>query len=125
MRAVNSSASAAPVRTHVDGTADSSHRDYEAEHPVVRVHPETGRRSLFVNIAHTTRFAGMTEAESRPLLDELFAHQVRPEFVWRLRWEAGMVTVWDNRCTLHNPINDYDGHLRLMHRITLEGDTPV
>ncbi len=99
-------------------------REYVAEHPVVRTHPETGRKALYVNVAHTARFAGMTDEESRPLLQHLFHHAVRPEHTCRFQWRIGSVALWDNRCTLHNPINDYDGYARTMHRITLAGDVP-
>lgn len=126
LRAVNSSALANDVRVQGDRISDEVKSTiHEAEHPAVRVHPETGRRSIFVNVAHTKRFVGMTERESRPILDALFEHQVRTEFVWRLQWRPDMLTLWDNRCLLHNPVNDYDGHLRFMHRITLEGTVPV
>jgi taurine dioxygenase len=94
-------------------------------HPVVRTHPETGRKALFVNCAHTSHFEGWTEAESTPLLQYLYAHQVKPEFTVRFRWEVGSIAFWDNRCAQHNPINDYHGYLRVMHRVTLEGDVPA
>ena len=94
-------------------------------HPVVRTHPETGRKSLFVNPAHTISFDGWTELESAGLLAFLFAHQISPEFQCRLSWQAGDIAVWDNRCTLHYPLNDYHGYRRLLHRITLKGDQPA
>jgi len=97
----------------------------ESEHPVIRTHPETGRKSLFVNISHTLRFKDMTVEESKPLLDFLCEHAVRPEFTCRLRWQAGTLAVWDNRCTQHYALDDYPDQYRHMRRVTIEGDTPV
>jgi taurine dioxygenase len=111
-------------RIRSDGSAEAR-RLLVAEHPVVRTHPETGRRSLYVNRAHTVGFAGMTEEESAPLLGFLFDHQIRPEFTCRFRWRAGSLAVWDNRCAQHYAVNDYHGKRRVMHRITLAGDRPV
>jgi alpha-ketoglutarate-dependent taurine dioxygenase len=128
LTAVNSSALADVSKTREDRVKDSARRDaakqYAAEHPVVRVHPETGRRALYVNVAHTERFSGMTREESLPLLRYLFQHQVRPELTCRFRWRPGSMAFWDNRCAQHNAINDYPGHRRLMHRLTLAGDRP-
>jgi taurine dioxygenase len=111
-------------RIRSDGSAEAR-KLLIAEHPVVRTHPETGRRSLFVNRAHTVSFAGMTEEESAPLLEFLFNHQIRPEFTCRFRWEAGSLAIWDNRCAQHYAVNDYHGQRRVMHRITLAGDRPA
>ncbi len=107
-----------------DAPKDDSGLQTTAEHPVVRTHPVTGKKVLFVNFGHTVRFRGMTEAESAPLLDHLFRHQTRPEFTCQLRWRPGTIAFWDNRATQHNPINDYHGYKRLMHRITLAGEKP-
>ncbi|MES2979753.1 MAG: TauD/TfdA family dioxygenase [Pseudomonadota bacterium] len=99
--------------------------EYRAEHPVVRTHPETGRKALYVNTAHTAGIKGMTDEESGPLLEFLFRHQVKPEFTCRFAWEPNVIAFWDNRCAQHNPVNDYHGFRRIMHRITLQGDKPV
>ena len=95
------------------------------EHPVVRTHPETKRKALYVNVAHTSHFRGWTEEESAPLLEYLFRRQVRPELTCRFQWQPGSLAFWDNRCAQHNPVNDYHGFKRVMHRVTLAGDKPA
>ena len=109
-------------RIKTDGA--EAKKEFVAAHPVVRTHPETGRKALYVNVAHTVRFDGMTQEESAPLLSYLFQHQVRPEFTCRFDWRVGSIALWDNRCAQHNPVNDYQGFRRVMHRITLAGDRP-
>ena len=94
-----------------------------SSHPVVRTHPETGRKLLYVG-GHTERIDGWTEAESKPLLTYLLAHAAKPEFICRFRWTEGAMALWDNRCTQHFAINDYFGHQRRMHKIMVKGDTP-
>lgn len=96
----------------------------EAEHPIVRTHSETGRKCLYVSRSHTVCLKGMTEEESQPLIHYLADHAVKPEFTCRVRWAPGTLVFWDNRCTQHFAINDYHGHRRRMHRVTIEGDRP-
>jgi taurine dioxygenase len=93
-------------------------------HPVVRTHPVTGRRCLYVNNNFTTRILGMTEDESDVVLRFLLAHVQRPDFQVRYRWTAGSVVIWDNRCTQHYAVPDYTGHRRVMHRVTVTGERP-
>lgn len=101
------------------GNADQATQD--ARHPVVIRHPLSGRSGLFVNPQFTTGIEGLSKAESDAILEMLYTHCQRPEFQCRVRWQEGDVTMWDNRATWHKAINDYHGHRRYMHRITVEG----
>lgn len=93
-----------------------------ATHPVVIRHPRTGRRLLYVNPSFTIHFTGMTREESLPLLERLYAEAMDPAHQCRVVWRPGTVTIWDNRTTWHNALNDYHGHARELHRITLTGE---
>jgi taurine dioxygenase len=93
-------------------------------HPVVVRHPETGRESLYVNPVYTTRFDGWSAAESQSLLSYLYRHSVQENFTCRLRWRRGMLAIWDNRCTQHNALNDYQGVRREMYRTSVAGTAP-
>lgn len=93
----------------------------DSRHPVVICHPLSGRETLYVNPGFTIRIDGWTEAESAPLLSFLYSQCTLPEYTCRVRWRPGTITIWDNRATWHKAVNDYDGHRRLMHRITVEG----
>ena len=93
-------------------------------HPVVIRHPDTGRKTLYVNSGFTVRFEGWTAAESEPLLRYLYQFAARPEFSCRWQWQKGSLAFWDNRATWHYALNDYHGHRRLMHRVTVQG-TPI
>jgi taurine dioxygenase len=125
---VSSSSKADVTKTREDALkqagSGATPKNLEAEHPIVRTHPETGRKALYTSVAHTAHIKGWTEKESLPLLEFLWAHQVKPEFTCRFQWKVGSLAFWDNRCAMHNPINDYHGFRRVMHRITLAGDKP-
>ena len=126
LRAVHSSrhvfgAASQYVKESGDRLGNTDNATQDASHPVVMRHPETGRKTLYVNPGFTLHFEGWTVAESKALLDFLYAHAARPEFQTRFRWREGSIAFWDNRATWHFAINDYLGERRLMHRITLEG----
>jgi taurine dioxygenase len=103
----------------------SSEADKSRTHPLVRTHPVTGRKSLFVSPVYTTGIEGLTPAESTAILSFLFQHMTQEEFVYRHKWRPQMLLMWDNRCTMHLAEGGYDGHLRVMHRTTVAGDRPV
>jgi taurine dioxygenase len=123
---ISSSAKAEASKTVEDRLKEAGveRKALTAEHPLVRTHPETGRKALYTSAAHTVSIKGWTENESLPLLKFLWEHQVKPEFTCRFRWEPGSLAFWDNRAAMHNPINDYHGYRRVLHRITLAGDKP-
>ena len=127
-KAVNSSqkgdAAAGRQKSVDENPKDASDVQTESTHPVLRTHPETGCQALYVNRGHTVCFEGATPEESAPILEHLFEHQIRPEFTCRFQWAPGSIAIWDNRCALHYPLNDYHGQRRVMHRVTMEGDTP-
>ncbi|HEY7521231.1 MAG TPA: TauD/TfdA family dioxygenase [Methylomirabilota bacterium] len=104
--------------------ADGDWRETINVHPVVRTHPETKRKLLYVNYSYTVGFEGMTEEESRPLLGYLMEHGNRPEFTCRFRWTKGAVAFWDNRCVKHLAVNDAQPFRRLMRRVQIAGDKP-
>jgi taurine dioxygenase len=92
-------------------------------HPLVRTHPETGRKSLYIG-GHVHYLEDMTEEESQPLIKYLYNHATQPAFTCRFRWQKGSLAFWDNRCTQHFAINDYPAETRIMHRVTIRGDKP-
>lgn len=93
-------------------------------HPIIRTHPDSGRKALFVNPTYTVAIDGLPEDESRDVLARLMKHCLRPDFTMRHRWRPGDLCIWDNRMTMHYAINDYDGHRRLMYRTTFAGERP-
>ena len=105
-------------------TRGDPNADREVAHPSVITDPVSGKKALFLNIIYVTRFDGMTEEESAPILDAIYKHCTRPDFSCRLKWQAGDVAVWDNRMTLHYATNDYDGVRRLLYRTTFAADRP-
>jgi len=96
----------------------------EVEHPIIRTHPETGRKSIYVNAMFTQRIRGLSPIESDAILAMLYAHATRPEFTCRFRWQAGSIAIWDNRCVQHYAVSDYRDFERIMYRVTVSGDRP-
>lgn len=103
-----------------DFNTSSQKSRYEAIHPAVKVHEKTGRHSIYINQEHTERFEGMSIEESKPIIDYICAHIAKYEFTMRVKWEKNTLVVWDNRCLQHHAINDYNGQLRVMHRIIIQ-----
>lgn len=95
--------------------------EQSALHPIVRTHPETQRKALYISAGHLIRFEDMTEDESKPMLDYLREHAAQPDFTCRVRYRKGTLVLWDNRCTQHRALNDYHGDRRVMHRLTVGG----
>jgi len=128
LTAINTAGNPNIVSTRIERIQDSGSgiqaEQFEAEHPAVITHPETGKKALFVNRAHTQGFQELSEKEGKALLDFIFVHQVRTELCCRFKWTPGTLAFWDNRSMQHYPLNDYHGHRRIMHRVTLRGEKP-
>jgi taurine dioxygenase len=114
----------APARSSCAAARTSTSRASRT-HPVVRVHPETGLKCLFVNPFFTSHIVGFSSAESAALLNFLYAHMQRPEFAVRWHWTEGEVALWDNRCTMHTAVDDYGNAARIAQRVCIRGDKPV
>jgi alpha-ketoglutarate-dependent taurine dioxygenase len=114
-----------PVQLSMRENVSQEEGEKESLHPVVRTHPRTGRKGLFVNRVYTQGFEGWSADESAPLLNYLYSLYDRPEFGCRLRWHQGMVLLWDNRFTLHRAIFDYEGKRRYLIRTTIQGERPA
>ena len=107
-----------------DRLAEAVKKNPPVEHPVIQTHPENGKKVIFVNSLFTTHIVGLSQSESRAVLDFIFEHIKTPEFTCRFGWEPNCVALWDNRSTQHKPINDYFPAHRKLHRITIYGDKP-
>ena len=125
LTAISSSAKADVTKSREDRLKtdgrEGARQEYTAEHPVVRTHPETGRKALYIG-EKVKRFDGWTEEESQPLIDFLVRHATRPEFLYRHQWRKNDILAWDNRCVMHQALGDFDEtQLRHMERTTILG----
>jgi taurine dioxygenase len=109
----------------IDEEGVRKHLAIEMEHPLVIVHPVTKKKALYITGPYCIRFKDMTEEESKPLIDFLYSHAQRVEFTMRFRWTVGAVALMDNRCSLHNAVQDYVGYRRSMLRLEVNGEKPV
>lgn len=132
MKAMLADAKTVNIYTKNKGRAANMQNDYsegepeEYVHPLFRTHPETGRKTLYISYKGVTRrLDGFSDAESQPILEFLMNHAKRPEFTCRVNWTPGSLCVWDNRSVIHLAVNDYHGHRRVMHRITIKGEPIV
>ncbi len=129
LEGVNESGDTKQWSEKYQGMHEQKNEPQSATHPIVRVHPETGRKGLFLSPAFTTRFKGMTVSESEPLLSFLYNHSIQTHFGCRLHWQPGSLALWDNRFCLHHAVADYFGemakHRRVMRRATIEGEKPI
>jgi taurine dioxygenase len=108
----------------MDMTKDAAKEQARHLHPIVRTHPETGRKALYLDLPHVERLENMRISESQTLMDLLYQHGTQPHFTTRFQWQPGSLAIWDNRCVQHYALNDYSGHRREMNRITVQGDVP-
>ncbi len=103
----------------------SKEAEVSQTHPIVRTHPVTGRKSLFISPVYTIGVEGLDDEKAQGLLGELYIHMTKEEFVYRHKWQPDMLVIWDNRNTMHFAEGGYDGHLRVLHRTTIAGEVPV
>lgn len=129
LKVVNESGDTTQWSATYGGMHEKNNEEGCAVHPLVRVHPETRRKSLYLSPAFSTRFEGMTKQESAPLMDYLYSHATQSRFGCRLHWQQGSLALWDNRVSLHHAVADYFGevtaHRRVMRRATIEGEVPI
>ena len=114
-----------PADHPMEKRSDAEHAQERHLHPIVRTHPETGRKALYIDPPHVERLENMRISESEPLMNYLAAHATEPRFTTRFRWRPGSLAVWDNRCVQHYALNDYQGQRREMNRITVKGERPI